>query len=204
MSLLAAVELGLLARKTALDLRDLHALAGTEPDQVGLEPSNHGQDVEQQPADRVRAVIDRPAQAEADLVASRRAGTGPVSSLVTTKVSPGPARNPSPREPGTLTVDAGRAVVGVDLLTDKQKDRGDPVATEAHVQVEATWGDLSDIAAYRDPDRGKGRDLMVKLMESVSHGVPACGVVMPRHLVDPKQIKGLKTPAIRTERPSYR
>ena len=29
------------------------------------------------------------------------------------------------------------------------------------------------IAAYRHPDRKTGRELMVKLIESVSHGVPA-------------------------------
>ena len=29
------------------------------------------------------------------------------------------------------------------------------------------------IAAYRQPDRTKGRELMVNLIESISHGVPA-------------------------------
>jgi len=29
------------------------------------------------------------------------------------------------------------------------------------------------ITAYREPDRKQGRDLMTKLIESVSHGVPA-------------------------------
>jgi transposase len=29
------------------------------------------------------------------------------------------------------------------------------------------------IAAYREPDRTRGRALMVKLIESLSHGVPA-------------------------------
>jgi transposase len=64
---------------------------------------------------------------------------------------------------------------GADLLTDKQKDRlSDLFATDEHVQVEATWGIYQRmIAAYREPDRAKGRELMVKLIESVSHGVPA-------------------------------
>jgi transposase len=64
---------------------------------------------------------------------------------------------------------------GADLLTEKQKDRlADLFATEDHVQVEATWGIYQRmIAAYREPDRTRGRDLMVKLIESVSHGVPA-------------------------------
>jgi transposase len=64
---------------------------------------------------------------------------------------------------------------GADLLTDKQKNRlADLFVDDAHVQVEATWGIYQRmIAAYREPDRTKGRDLMVKLIESVSHGVPA-------------------------------
>src|SRR4051794_35499559 len=67
---------------------------------------------------------------------------------------------------------------GAGLLTDKQKDRlADLFATEihgdAHVEVEATWGIYQRmIAAYREPDRAKGRELMVKLIESVSRGVP--------------------------------
>src|SRR3954463_2004844 len=39
--LLTAVELGLLAAKSALDLRDLHTLSGAESDQVGLELGDH-------------------------------------------------------------------------------------------------------------------------------------------------------------------
>ena len=64
---------------------------------------------------------------------------------------------------------------GADLLTDKQCQRlHDLFATEDHVQVEATWGIYQRmIAAYREPDRTKGRDLMAKLIDSVSHGVPA-------------------------------
>jgi len=64
---------------------------------------------------------------------------------------------------------------GVDLLTDKQADRlRNLFAADAHVEVEATWGIYQRmIAAYREPDRKKGRDLMEKLIGSVSHGVPA-------------------------------
>ncbi|MEO6512633.1 MAG: ISL3 family transposase [Nocardioides sp.] len=63
---------------------------------------------------------------------------------------------------------------GADLLTDKQKDRLAAVfAPDEHVEVEATWGIYQRmIAAYRDPDRTQGRELMSKLIESVSHGVP--------------------------------
>jgi transposase len=63
---------------------------------------------------------------------------------------------------------------GADLLTDKQKVRlADLFAADEHVEVEATWGIYQRmIAAYREPDRPKGRELMSKLIESVSQGVP--------------------------------
>jgi len=64
---------------------------------------------------------------------------------------------------------------GTDLLTDKQKQRlADLFAVDEHVEVEATWGIYQRmIAAYREPDRAKGQESMKKLIESVSHGVPA-------------------------------
>ncbi len=64
---------------------------------------------------------------------------------------------------------------GADLLTDKQKDRlANLFAVEDHVEVEATWGIYQRmIAAYREPDRTRGRELMQHLINSVSHGVPA-------------------------------
>jgi transposase len=63
---------------------------------------------------------------------------------------------------------------GADLLTDKQKQRLENLfATEEHVEVEATWGIYQRmITAYREPDRTKGRELMRKLIASVSRGVP--------------------------------
>ena len=64
---------------------------------------------------------------------------------------------------------------GADLLTDKQYQRlTDLFATDAHVEVEATWGIYQRmIAAYREHDRARGRDTMKQLIESVSQGVPA-------------------------------
>ncbi|MEQ6326642.1 ISL3 family transposase, partial [Mycobacterium canetti] len=63
---------------------------------------------------------------------------------------------------------------GADLLTDKQKERLTALFTDdAHVEVEATWGIYQRmIAAYREPDKKKGRELMVTLIESTSHAVP--------------------------------
>jgi hypothetical protein len=46
-------------------------------------------------------------------------------------------------------------------------------ATEEHVEVEATWGIYQRmIAAYREEDRSRGRELMVQLIDSISTGVP--------------------------------
>jgi len=64
---------------------------------------------------------------------------------------------------------------GTDLLTDKQCQRlTDLFAVDEHVEVQATWGIYQRmIAAYREPDRTRGRDLMSTLIESVSQGVPS-------------------------------
>jgi transposase len=63
---------------------------------------------------------------------------------------------------------------GADLLTIRQIERLTALfADDAHVQVEATWGIYQRmIAAYREPDRTQGRQLMVNLIDSLSHGVP--------------------------------
>ena len=64
--------------------------------------------------------------------------------------------------------------IGVDLLTDKQQQRLQTLfADDNHVQVEATWGIYQRmITAYRQPDRVRGRELMVQVIDSLSHGVP--------------------------------
>jgi transposase len=64
---------------------------------------------------------------------------------------------------------------GADLLTDKQKQRLQTLFDlDEHVEVEVTWAVYQRmIAAYREPDRAKGQELMHKLIESLSHGVPA-------------------------------
>jgi transposase len=65
-------------------------------------------------------------------------------------------------------------LTGADLLTDKQKTSIQAVfAIQEHVVVEATWGIYQRmVAAYREPDRAKGRKLMNELIESISQGVP--------------------------------
>jgi transposase len=64
---------------------------------------------------------------------------------------------------------------GTDLLTDKQKDRLAALfAADEHVELEATWGIYQRmVAAYREPDRARGRHRMEKLIASISTGVPA-------------------------------
>ena len=64
---------------------------------------------------------------------------------------------------------------GADLLTDKQPARLRALfVEEQHVEVEATWGVYQAmIAAYREPNRARGKMRMQTLIHSVSHGVPA-------------------------------
>jgi len=64
---------------------------------------------------------------------------------------------------------------GEDLLTDPQREKLLALfASDAHVEVEATWGIYQRmITAYREPDRRKGKKLMVNLIASLRVGVPA-------------------------------
>jgi transposase len=64
---------------------------------------------------------------------------------------------------------------GTGLLSSKQHDRlTNLFAGDEHVEVEATWAIYQRmIAAYREPDNRKGRELMARLIDKVSHGVPA-------------------------------
>jgi len=62
-----------------------------------------------------------------------------------------------------------------DLLTDTQRQRLTALfEPDEHAEVEATWGVYQRlIAAYRNPDRSHGREAMTKLIDALSHGVPA-------------------------------
>jgi hypothetical protein len=74
--LLDGAELGLLAAQTTFGLGDLHPLARAQPDQVGLELSDHRQDVEQQPPDRIGRVVHGGAERELHLAAGQLVGDG--------------------------------------------------------------------------------------------------------------------------------
>ena len=71
---------------------------------------------------------------------------------------------------------------GTSLLTDKQKSRLDALfANEDHLAVQVTWAAYQRmVTAYRDPDPARGRDLMNKLIASLSSGVPAALVELRR------------------------
>ena len=64
---------------------------------------------------------------------------------------------------------------GAGLLTDHQVERLNALfADDAHVEVEITWAVYQRmIGAYREPDRRRGRELMVSLIDALSHAVPA-------------------------------
>lgn len=60
------------------------------------------------------------------------------------------------------------------LLTDRGRSRLEALfAVEEHVEVEATWGIYQRmIAAYREPDKKKGKEMMQAVINAVSTGVP--------------------------------
>jgi transposase len=68
---------------------------------------------------------------------------------------------------------------GADLLTDQLIERlnalfGEHDAPDEHVHVQATGGIYQRmIAAYREPDRRRGREMMQALINALSAGVPA-------------------------------
>ena len=151
----------------------MHALPGTEPDQVGLELSHHGQDDEQQPADRVGGVVDRPAQAEADLTGrefvgdSPGVGQGPGETVEFGHHQgvAGPAGSKRLAEPGSLTVGAGEAVVDVDPFG---------LDTQAKQSVALTSQVLLIARAAGVPDKQR------------AHGAPPeDGPVVPHNAADP-------------------
>ena len=65
-------------------------------------------------------------------------------------------------------------LTGADLLTDKQYDRiQDLFDGDAHVEVEATWAFYQHmVAAYREPDRAQGKQIMQKVITKLSRAVP--------------------------------
>ncbi len=57
MGFLAFCEFGLFAPQSAFGFGDLHAFPGTGTDEIGFEFGDHGQDIEEQPADRVGGIV---------------------------------------------------------------------------------------------------------------------------------------------------
>ncbi|UKJ63552.1 ISL3 family transposase [Cellulosimicrobium cellulans] len=82
---------------------------------------------------------------------------------------------------------------GADFLTDTQTARIQALfATDAHVEVEATWGIYQAmITAYRHPDRAQGRALMTAVIDAVARGAPTAltelvtlGRTLKKHAAD--------------------
>jgi transposase len=71
---------------------------------------------------------------------------------------------------------------GASLLTDKQHARLNAVfAIEERVAVDATWCIYQrTVAAYREPDKCKAKQMMRDVIDSVSNGVPAALVEIRR------------------------
>ena len=97
---------------------------------------------------------------------------------------PGPVPPPGPAGPSTATAAAratrstapgGPCTPAPTCSPTSRRERLTRLfAVDEHVEVEATWGIYQRmIAAYREPDRARGRELMTELIDSVSHGVPA-------------------------------
>lgn len=65
-------------------------------------------------------------------------------------------------------------MTGCDLLKPKQWDRLEELfKAEEHAPVNAAWGVSQDmIAAYRDPDKSRGREQMEKLIQLLHKGIP--------------------------------
>src|SRR5699024_8716099 len=65
-------------------------------------------------------------------------------------------------------------LTGADLLTDKQYSRIQEVFTsDAHFEVEATWAFYHHmVAAYREPDRAEGKNMMDNVITKLSRAVP--------------------------------
>ena len=66
-------------------------------------------------------------------------------------------------------------LTGHRLLTPSRQERlKELFSNEVHVEVEATWGICQRmIAAYRDPDRARGRETMRAVISSIGSRVPA-------------------------------
>ena len=87
----------------------------------------------------------------------------------------GPARPPRPQGRPALHAPAAPCTPAPTCSpTSSATARAPCSPTDAHVEVEATWGIYQRmIAAYREPDRAKGREQMSKLIESRQHRRPA-------------------------------
>jgi hypothetical protein len=71
------VEFWLLAAKVPLGFCDPHTLSGPQPDEVGFELGNHGEDVEEQSPNWIGGIVNGPAQIESYLAHGQLVGDRP-------------------------------------------------------------------------------------------------------------------------------
>lgn len=71
---------------------------------------------------------------------------------------------------------------GADLFTEKQQTRLHTLfAVEEHIEIEATWGIYQRIvAAYREPNKTRGKQMMQAVIGSVTSGVPTALIEISR------------------------
>ena len=122
MGFLAFAEFGLFAAEPAFGFGDLHAFAGAGADKIGFEFGDHGQDVEEQPADGVGGVVDGSSDAELhvpfgevfDDVPGIWQGAGEPVEFGDNEGVAGPDGGEGLAESGPFLVSAGQSVVDVD------------------------------------------------------------------------------------------
>jgi hypothetical protein len=122
---LAFGEFGLFAAEPAFGFGDLHAFAGSGADEVGFEFGDHGQDVEEEPADGVGGVVYGSADAEFhvpfgevfDDVPGVRQGAGEPVEFGDDESVAGPDRGEGFPEARPFPVPAGQSVVDVDPVS---------------------------------------------------------------------------------------
>ena len=108
--------------------------------------------------------------------ARRGRGDGPLPRRPPGRRRPGPVPPPGPAGHSTATAaapatrstaPAGPCTPAPTCSPTSRRDRLEALfAADEHVEVEATWGIYQRmIAAYREPDRARGRELMSKLID---------------------------------------
>ena len=158
MGFLAFREFGLFAAEPAFGLGDLHAFAGAGADEVGFEFGDHGQDVEEQPADRVGRVMDGSTDAQLhfllcqffDDVAGVGQGAGEPVEFGDDQGVAGTDGGEGFTKTGPVPVGAGEPVVGIDPVFGHTQ-RGQPVPLGGEVLLVGRDAGVADDVGGHTP-----------------------------------------------------